>query len=149
MAVKRRSRPDSKQHLYLRRRQLAGPADGVQWEIHHLRRHRQPPERRNVDLRLAAWPPAGVHEQERQQHRLRLQCRRQAHFQDGQRHNVQRQQVFLPEKCSRRCHRSCERQRHPGGVLHLRSLGRAHVHRRHYGRHAGCCESPALPRVRL
>ena len=41
--------------------------------------------------------------------------------------------------------KSCERQRHPGGVLHLRSLGRAHVHRRHYGRHAGCCESPALP----
>ncbi|MFQ9052920.1 MAG: hypothetical protein ACLR5H_06910 [Oscillospiraceae bacterium] len=21
---------------------MAGPADGVQWEVHHLRRHRQP-----------------------------------------------------------------------------------------------------------
>ncbi len=73
----------------LRRRQLAGPADGVQREVHHLRRHRQPPERRNVDVYLAAWPSAGVYERIRQQHHLWLQCRRQAHFQDSQRHNVQ------------------------------------------------------------
>ena len=52
VAVKRRPRPDSKQHLHLRRRQLTGPADGVQREIHHLRRHRQPPERLNVYVYL-------------------------------------------------------------------------------------------------
>mgnify|MGYP007135324264 CR=1 FL=1 len=110
-------------------------------------------------------PSAGVYERIRQQHHLRLQCRRKAHFQNDQRHNVQllllgrsadgddlgqqqvalylrlhwpgvcdvqRQQVFLPEKCPRRCHRSCQCQRHPGGVLHLRPLGCAHVHRRHH-----------------
>ena len=127
-------------------------------------------------------PSAGVYERIRQQHHLRLQCRRKAHFQNDQRHNVQllllgrsadgddlgqqqvalylrlhwpgvcdvqRQQVFLPEKCPRRCHRSCECQRHSGGVLHLRSLGRAHVHRRHHGRHPRRREPPALSRVCL
>ena len=44
--------------------------------------------------------------------------------------DVQRQQVFLPEKCPRRCHRSCQCQRHHG--LHPRR-----------------CESPALSWVRI
>lgn len=44
--------------------------------------------------------------------------------------DVQQQQVFLPEKCPRRCYRSCERQRHHG----------LHPRRR---------ESPALSRVRI
>ncbi len=56
--------------------------------------------------------------------------------------DVQRQQVFLPEKCPRRCHRSCERQRHPGGCPTPMTPRVRPVHRRHHGLHPSALQIP-------
>ena len=43
----------------------------------------------DVDLHVAARPPARGDEQDRDEYRLRLRFRRQAHHEDCQRHGVQ------------------------------------------------------------
>ena len=75
--------------LWIRRRELERSADEHRRPEPDGGRDRQPPERRHVDVHMAARPPARGDEQVRDEYHLRLRFRRQAHLEDRGWHCVQ------------------------------------------------------------